>query len=115
MGSFGAGCGLSGLWPSLGEAAIHSAMRGQLQKAGEVIHLNSDRITKEDDMLRSIGRSKFAMPSGRGDGARHHSGPDPRDPDVRRGRTLSYPNFAPVHESAAKWDAILRKFTFSTE
>ena len=57
MGSFGAGCGLSGLWPSLGEAAIHSAMRGQLQKAGEVIHLNSDRITKEDDMLRSIGRS----------------------------------------------------------
>lgn len=89
-------------------------MRGQLQKAGEVIHVICDRITKQDDMLRSIGRSEFSMPSGRGDGARHHSGPDPRDPAVPRGRTLSYPNFAPVPETAAERDAILRKVTIFT-
>lgn len=65
-------------------------MRGQQQKAGEVIHVICYRITKQDYMLRSIGRSEFSMRYGRGDDARHHSGPNRRGPAVPHGRTLSY-------------------------
>lgn len=65
------------------------AMRGRLQKEGEVIHIICDRIIDHDDMLRSIGRTDFAVAPGRGDGASHGSGPDPRDPTFPRGRTLA--------------------------
>ena len=65
------------------------AMRGRLQKEGEVIHIICDRITNHDDMLRSIARADFTVAPGRGDGASHGGGPDPRDPGIPRGRTLS--------------------------
>ncbi|MET1754322.1 error-prone DNA polymerase [Novosphingobium sp. RD2P27] len=69
------------------------AMRGRLQKEGEVIHIICDRIADHDAMLRSIGRMDFAVTPGRGDGASHASGPDPRDPHFPRGRTLASPPF----------------------
>ena len=69
------------------------AMRGRLQKEGEVIHVICDRITDHDDMLRSIGRTGFTVAPGRGDGANSGGGPDPRDPTVPRGRTLASPPF----------------------
>lgn len=56
------------------------AMRGRLQKKGEVIHTICDRVMDHDDMLRSIGRMDFTVAPGRGDGARNGGGPDPRDP-----------------------------------
>ena len=65
------------------------AVRGRLQKEGEIIHVIADRIVNHDDMLRSIGRTDFAVAPGRGDGATSGGGPDPRDPAFPSGRTLS--------------------------
>jgi len=68
-------------------------MRGRLQKEGEVIHIICDRIVDHDAMLRSIGRMDFSVAPGRGDGASHGGGPDPRDPSFPSGRTLTSPSF----------------------
>ena len=73
------------------------AMRGRLQREGEVTHIICDRIVDHDAMLRSIGRTGFAVAPGRGDGAKNGGGPDPRDPAwPPRGRTLSHPPFNAV-------------------
>ena len=84
------------LWPNRFEiyrrevmSASMIGMRGRLQKEGEVIHIICDRITDHDDMLRSIGRVDFSVTPGRGDGASHGGGPDPRDPRFPHGRTLA--------------------------
>lgn len=89
------------LWPDRFEiyrrqvmASSMIAMRGRLQKEGEVIHIICDRIMNHDDMLRSIARSDFSVAPGRGDGAKNGGGPDPRDPGIPRGRTLAYPPFS---------------------
>ena len=79
------------------------AMRGRLQKEGEVIHVICDRITDHDEMLRSIGRTGFTVSPGRGDGASSGGGPDPRDPTFARGRTL----ISPPHGTAAE-ERVLR-------
>ncbi len=91
------------IWPDRFEtyrrqvmSASMIAMRGRLQKEGEVIHIICDRIIDHDDMLRSIGRMEFAVAPGRGDGAKNGGGPDPRDPGIPHGRTLSYPPFNAV-------------------
>ena len=88
------------LWPDRFEtyrrqvmSASMIAMRGRLQKEGEVIHIICDRIVDHDAMLRSIGRMDFTVAPGRGDGASHGGGPDPRDPAFPSGRTLSSPPF----------------------
>src|SRR3546814_8389690 len=47
------------------------AMRGRLQKEGEVIHIICDRITDHDAMLRSIAQGDVSIAPGRGDGARN--------------------------------------------
>ncbi|ANI79409.1 error-prone DNA polymerase [Sphingobium sp. EP60837] len=93
------------LWPDRFEiyrrqvmSASMIAMRGRLQKEGEVIHIICDRITDHDAMLRSIGRTKFSVTPGRGDGASHGGGPDPRDPAFPRGRTLASPPFGTITE-----------------
>jgi error-prone DNA polymerase len=82
------------LWPNTFEiyrrqvmAASMIAMRGRLQKEGEVIHIICDRIIDHDPMLRSIGRMDFSVAPGRGDGASHGGGPDPRDPTFPNSRT----------------------------
>ena len=92
------------LWPDRFEvfrrevmAASMIAMRGRLQKEGEVVHIICDRIVDHDTMLRSIGQMEFAVAPGRGDGARNGGAPDPRDPSwPPQGRTLSYPLFNAV-------------------
>ena len=93
------------LWPNKFEvyrrqvmSASMIAMRGRVQKEGEIIHVICDRITDHDDMLRSIGRTKFSVTPGRGDGAAHGGGPDPRDPAFPRGRTLASPPFGSPQE-----------------
>ena len=95
------------LWPNRFEvyrrqvmSASMIALRGRLQKEGEVIHIICDRITDHDDMLRSIGRQAFSVAPGRGDGASHGGGPDPRDPRFPRGRTLSPPFADSVGDTA---------------
>ena len=93
------------LWPSKFEiyrrqvmSASMIAMRGKLQKEGEVIHIICDRITDHDEMLRSVGRTDFSVAPGRGDGASHGGGPDPRNPAFLSGRTLSSPPFRTTAE-----------------
>lgn len=88
------------LWPNKFEiyrrqimSASMIAMRGRLQKEGEIIHVICDRIIDHDDMLRSIAHTDFAVAPGRGDGANNGGGPDPRDPSWPRGRTLGSPPF----------------------
>ncbi|WP_068093623.1 error-prone DNA polymerase [Novosphingobium rosa] len=79
------------------------AVRGRLQKEGEIIHVITDRITSLDDMLRSIGRADLKLALGRGDGAAHGGGPDPRDPGFSKGGVLS----AQAFRTAGKADDIL--------
>lgn len=76
------------------------ALRGRLQKEGEVIHIICDRIIDHDDMLRSIARTDFSVAPGRGDGASHGGGPDPRSPALLRGRTLASPLYATAADQA---------------
>ena len=92
------------IWPNKFEiyrrqvmSASMLALRGRLQKEGEVIHVICDRIIDHDDMLRSIGRTAFTVAPGRGDGA-SGGGPDPRSPSIPRGRTLASPPFRTLHE-----------------
>nr|WP_087574446.1 error-prone DNA polymerase [Sphingomonas sp. CDS-1] len=99
------------LWPDRFEiyrrqvmSASMIAMRGRLQKEGEVIHIICDRIIDHDEMLRSVGRMDFNVAPGRGDGASHGGGPDPRDPAFPNGRTLGSP---PYRNAPAAPDDIL--------
>lgn len=64
-------------------AASMIAMRGRVQKEGEIIHVICDRITDHDAMLRQVGRSSLSIAPGRGDGARNGGGPDSREPALR--------------------------------
>jgi error-prone DNA polymerase len=94
------------LWPDRFEiyrrAVMSSsmiAMRGRLQKEGEVIHIICDRIVDHDDMLRSIAHMDFAVAPNPADGARSGGGPDPRDPAwAPRGRTLASRPFGTEQE-----------------
>jgi len=99
------------LWPNKFEiyrsqimSASMIAMRGCLQKEGEIIHIICDRIPDHDGMLRSIGRTDFTVTPGRGDGATNGGGPDSRDPAFPSGRTLGSPPFG----KAAEQDEIVR-------
>jgi error-prone DNA polymerase len=92
------------LWPDRFEiyrrqvmSASMIAMRGKLQKEGEVIHIICDRITNHDAMLRSIAGRDFRVMPGHGDG-------DPRDPAFPKARTLASPPFGTIQEQ----DEILR-------
>src|SRR3546814_945086 len=78
------------LWPDRFElyrrqvmSASMIAMRGRLQKEGEVIHIICDRITDHDAMLRSIAQGDVSIAPGRGDGARNGGGPDSREAPLR--------------------------------
>lgn len=55
------------------------ALRGRLQKEGEVIHVIADRIVDHDAMLRSIGQRDFMVPPGQGNGAVSGNRVDSRD------------------------------------
>jgi error-prone DNA polymerase len=89
------------LWPDRFEkyrrevmSASMLAIKGRLQKEGEVIHVVADTITDHDALLRSIGRTAFKPRSAPADGAVNGGGPDPRDPEWKpRGRILASPPF----------------------
>ncbi|OLP58847.1 error-prone DNA polymerase [Xaviernesmea oryzae] len=58
------------------------AVRGRVQREGEVVHLVAQRLTDLSDALASIGErdGAFPLPHGRGDEFHHGSPtPDPRD------------------------------------
>ncbi len=66
------------------------AVRGRIQREGEVVHLVAQRITDLSAELASVGAREeaFPVPHGRGDQVRHGgSGPDPRETPPRGLRT----------------------------
>jgi len=75
------------LWPdrfikqrSLVLSATMLACHGRVQREGEVTHVITDRLEDLSDLLRSVGERDEAFPIqlGRGDGATHPAGQDPR-------------------------------------
>jgi error-prone DNA polymerase len=56
------------------------ACHGRVQREGDVIHVVTDRLEDLSDMLSSVGERDKAFPirHGRGDGATHPAGRDPR-------------------------------------
>ncbi len=66
------------------------ACHGRVQREGEVTHVITDRLEDLSDLLRSVGERDEAVPiqHGRGDGATHPVGQDPRK--VSRARPGSH-------------------------
>ena len=64
------------------------AVDGRVQREGEVVHMVAYRLIDLSAELRGVGERSgaFAMPRGRGDGATHPVGPDPRDQLAQQGR-----------------------------
>ena len=76
------------VWPSVFEAnralilsARMIAVRGRVQREGEVIHVVAERLEDLSPLLASLGRVEddFPLRSGRGDEAKHGGAPDPRE------------------------------------
>jgi len=103
------------IWPSLFErqrrlilSAGMMAVRGTVQRDGDVIHVVADQLTDLSDMLRRVGDragdEDFPLRTGRGDEAKHGGSPDQRDdktlgrkprdiyiPDLRLGSGIKIP------------------------
>jgi error-prone DNA polymerase len=60
---------------SAGMVACH----GRVQREGEVIHVVTDHLEDLSDLLRSVGGRDLPIEHGRGDGATHPAGRDPRE------------------------------------
>ncbi len=81
------------LWPDrfaaqrrLVLSATMLACHGRVQREGAVVHVVADRLEDLSDLLRSVGERDEAFPvqHGRGDGATHPAGTDPRlKPGIR--------------------------------
>jgi error-prone DNA polymerase len=76
------------VWPSVFEAnralilsARMLAVRGRVQREGEVIHVLADKLDDLSPLLAGLGRVEddFPLRSGRGDEAKHGGAPDPRE------------------------------------
>jgi error-prone DNA polymerase len=76
------------VWPSVFErhralvlSARMIAVRGRVQREGEVIHVVADRLEDLSALLASLGRAEddFPLRTGRGDEAKHGGAPDPRE------------------------------------
>lgn len=76
------------VWPSLFEkqrrivmSASMMAIHGRIQREGEVVHLVAQRLFDFSGDLAGLSErgGDFPLPHGRGDGAKHGAGPDPRD------------------------------------
>jgi error-prone DNA polymerase len=50
-----------------------------VQREGEVIHVVTDHLEDLSDLLRSVGGRDLPIEHGRGDGATHPAGRDPRE------------------------------------
>jgi hypothetical protein len=74
-------------------AANLMAVKGRVQREGEVVHLIAHQIADLSADLATVGgRDNFTMPASRADHARH-GGPDPRDlpPKGLRTRNIYIP------------------------
>jgi error-prone DNA polymerase len=92
------------VWQSLFErqrrivlGASMMAVRGRVQRAGDVIHVVAERLTDLSDLLRTVGdrEEAFPLPHGRGDEAKGGGGPDQRDDLGRKPRDIYIPDLRP--------------------
>ena len=76
------------VWPSIFEthralilSARMIAVRGRVQREGEVIHVVAESLADLSPLLGRLGRAEddFPLRSGRGDEAKHGGAPDPRE------------------------------------
>ncbi len=83
------------IWPSLFErqrrlilSSGMMAVRGKVQREGDVIHVVADHLIDLSDMLRRVGDrpddEAFPLRTGRGDEAKHGGSPDQRDDKALR-------------------------------
>jgi error-prone DNA polymerase len=89
------------IWPQVFEknrrlvlSAGMIAVRGRVQREGEVVHIVADRLTDLTSRLHAIGGMEgVSLPHGRGDEAKHGGGPDPgRDALGRKPRDIYIPD-----------------------
>ena len=89
------------IWPSLFErqrrlvlSASMIGCRGKVQREGQVIHVIAEHLTDLSALLGAVGEREevFPLPYGRGDEAKHGSGPDPRNALGRKPRDIFIPN-----------------------
>jgi error-prone DNA polymerase len=90
------------IWSSLFEAqrriVLSSSMvacHGLVQREGDVIHVVAQRLEDLSGLLRSLGSREdvFPLQHGRGDGATHPAGPDPRELRASRGFRIATRDF----------------------
>ncbi|UCI05240.1 error-prone DNA polymerase [Mesorhizobium sp. B1-1-8] len=90
------------VWPKVFEANRRTflgtsmmAVRGRIQREGEVVHLVVQKVADLSADLASVGRrdTVFPLPHGRGDQAHHGGGPAPRErpPKGLRARDFADP------------------------
>jgi error-prone DNA polymerase len=89
------------VWPDLFErqrrlilSTNMVAIKGRLQREGEVVHLVARELEDLSGLLKEISDRDQLLPVqyGRGDGGSHAGGPDPRDQVVRKPRDLFAPD-----------------------
>ncbi len=74
------------------------ACHGRVQREGEVTHVITDQLEDLSELLRGVGERDEAFPiqHGRGDGATHPAGPDPRRQATtdlgRKVRDITFPD-----------------------
>ena len=68
--------------------------RGKVQREGQVIHVIADHLIDLSGLLGAVGERNaiFPLPHGRGDEAKHGSGPEPRDALGRKSRDIYIPD-----------------------
>ncbi|MBW4024834.1 MAG: error-prone DNA polymerase [Proteobacteria bacterium] len=88
------------VWPSVFEAnrplilaTRMLAVRGRVQREGEVIHVVAEALEDLSPLLASLGRQAddFPLRSGRGDEAKHGGAPDPREHPREHGGGIRVP------------------------
>ena len=89
------------VWPSLFErqrrlvlSASMIGCRGKVQREGQVIHVIAEHLTDLSALLGAVGEREevFPLPYGRGDEAKHGSGPDPRNALGSKQRDIYIPD-----------------------
>src|SRR6185312_16324336 len=89
------------VWPKIFErfrrivlSARMIAVKGRIQREGEVVHLVAQELRDLSELLRSVGNreEEFPLPHGRGDQVTHGGGPDSREMPGRKPRDIFIPD-----------------------
>ena len=99
------------VWPKIFErfrrivlSARMIAVKGRIQREGEVVHLVAQELRDLSELLRSVGsrEEEFPLPHGRGDQVTHGGGPDSREMPGRKPRDIFIPDLRLRRDSGIK-------------